>query len=287
MKTAVLLSTLASAAAFTGSNSGARSSTALKDAKGDLVSLAEDLNPNVKFFDPLYLSDTSFYLFSNEQTIGFLRHAEVKHGRVAMAAFVGYCVQSNFHFPWAMKLDGSSFPSTDLSPPEQWASLPIEAKHQIITVIGFLEVYSELASSLTGDSYQPHYMNGGIPGKYPKFGDAIPHPVPFNLYDPFGFHKNMSCKLRHQQPSTLLFCRSCSGAPSEALRIGWETQASMVGTDSFGGTIILPCGKCHPIFQGSGGSLWCSNKYPAESSHSSDLLSTHTNRPAMLSYYTQ
>ena len=116
-----------------------------------------------------------------------------RHGRVAMAAFVGYVVQSNFHFPWPMTLDGTPFPSTDLSPPEQWAALPIESKHQIITVIGFLEIYSELASSLTDpDCYQPHYMKGGKPGAYPKFGSAIPHPVPFNLYDPFGFSKNRS-----------------------------------------------------------------------------------------------
>ena len=92
-----------------------------------------------------------------------------------------------------MKLDGTPFPSTDLSPPEQWASLPIESKHQIITLIGFLEIYSELASSVTDpDVYQPHYMRGGKPGAFPKFGSAIPHPVPFNLFDPFGFSKNRS-----------------------------------------------------------------------------------------------
>mmetsp|Transcript_15866 Transcript_15866/g.36194 ORF Transcript_15866/g.36194 Transcript_15866/m.36194 type:complete len:190 (+) Transcript_15866:688-1257(+) len=128
-----------------------------------------------------------------EDSIRFLREAEIKHGRVAMAAFVGYCVQSNFHWPWAMKLDGTPFPSTDLSPPEQWAALPIESKHQILTLIGFLEIYSELASSVTDESvYQPHYMRGGKPGAFPKFGAAVPHPVPLNLYDPLGFSKNRS-----------------------------------------------------------------------------------------------
>ena len=36
-------------------------------------------------------------------------------------------------------------------------------------------------------------MLGGQPGKYPTF-DNIPHDVPFNLYDPFGFHKNKSAE---------------------------------------------------------------------------------------------
>jgi hypothetical protein len=38
-------------------------------------------------------------------------------------------------------------------------------------------------------------MAGGKPGDFPDFvsgPEGIPHPVPFNLYDPFGFSKNMS-----------------------------------------------------------------------------------------------
>ena len=93
-----------------------------------------------------------------------------------------------------MTLEGTPFPSTDLSPPEQWAALPIASKHQIITFIGFLEVYSELASSLTDpEYYQAHYMRGGKPGQFPKFGPAAaPHPLPFNYYDPLGLSKNRS-----------------------------------------------------------------------------------------------
>jgi hypothetical protein len=70
--------------------------------KADLESLAAELNPVIKYYDPLELADAEFWDDTNESTIGFLRHAEIKHGRVAMAAFVGYCVQSNFHFPWKM-----------------------------------------------------------------------------------------------------------------------------------------------------------------------------------------
>jgi len=159
--------------------------------QGDLESLGKQLNPIVGYWDPLGLTDAAFWGKSDEFTIGWLRQAEVKHGRVAMAAFVGYCVQSNIHFPWAMTLDGTPFPSTDLSPPEQWDALPLAARIQIVLFVGFLEFYSELTPGEGVDSGLPHYTKGGKVGKYPTF-DAIPHDVPFNLYDPFNFHSKMT-----------------------------------------------------------------------------------------------
>merc|ERR1712029_1130070 len=41
-----------------------------------------------------------------------------------------------------------------------------------------------------------HYVRGGKPGYYPKLARkddaAFPHPVPLNLWDPFGFTSKMS-----------------------------------------------------------------------------------------------
>ena len=105
-----------------------------------------------------------------------------------MAAFVGYIVQSNgIYFPWPTSFDGTPFPGAAGSPPEQWDALSDSAKYQIILFIGFLEWWSEAAGT--------HYMRGGKPGAFPDFSsntDLIPHPVPLNLYDPFGFSKNKS-----------------------------------------------------------------------------------------------
>ena len=35
-------------------------------------------------------------------------------------------------------------------------------------------------------------MRGGKPGFFPSLKGRMPHPVPFNLFDPFGFTKKMS-----------------------------------------------------------------------------------------------
>jgi hypothetical protein len=191
MKGLVFASAICSAAAFVAPGSSGRASVAVHETKADLQELAAGLNPIIKYFDPLKLADASLWGTSEEKTIAWLRHSEIKHGRVAMAAFVGYIVQSNFVFPWALTASGMPHPSTDLSPPEQWDALPFASKLQIISFIGFLEFYSELSPASGTASALPHYMSGGTPGKYPTFDD-IPHPVPFNLYDPFGFSKNKS-----------------------------------------------------------------------------------------------
>lgn len=107
-----------------------------------------------------------------------------------MFAFVGYIVHANgIKFPWAMQMDGTPFP-TETNPPALWDTVSESAKWQIFSVIAFLEFWSELSTP-----NHKHYMAGGKPGDFPDFvsgPDGIPHPVPFNFYDPFKLSKNMS-----------------------------------------------------------------------------------------------
>jgi len=164
-----------------------RAASPVMETLDELKVVAAKLNPAVGYWDPLKLAEAEFWDNTNAETIGFLRHAEIKHGRVAMAGFVGYCVQANgIKFPW------EPFASiTATSPPDQWDALPEAAKIQIILGVGFLEWWSELRL----EPGAMHYMKGGKPGYVPAFDatpDQLPHWIGLNLWDPFKFTKDLS-----------------------------------------------------------------------------------------------
>jgi len=169
----------------------------------DLETLAKKLNPAVGFYDPLALASAGMgeagTLASQEAIIGFLRAAEIKHGRVAMAAFVGFIVQSNgIHFPWDLTTSGISHADIAAAggPAAQWDALPTASKMQIFGAIGFLEGWGENANAIKAQG-EKHYMRGGKPGFFPSFqvtSGSKPsiHPMPLDLFDPFGLSKKAS-----------------------------------------------------------------------------------------------
>mmetsp|Transcript_26802 Transcript_26802/g.38306 ORF Transcript_26802/g.38306 Transcript_26802/m.38306 type:complete len:253 (-) Transcript_26802:195-953(-) len=177
MKLATYAALVGSAAAFAPAQTG-RSVTSVSETKADLEVLAAKANPVVKFFDPLNLAEAEFWGTSNEATIGFLRESEVKHGRVAMAAFVGYIVHANgITWPWPMTLSGEPFPAVS-NAPEAWDAIPEAAKWQIMLFVGFLEAWRESQSGT-------HYMKGGKVGYYPPFDAKYIPGGALNLYNPF------------------------------------------------------------------------------------------------------
>merc|ERR1711990_1416488 len=155
----------------------------------ELIELAESnrdaLGAGLGFWDPLGCSSMSFWTLSNEETIGYLRHAEIKHGRVAMAAFLGFCVQSldvvkgsHSYLPYRGYVE-------NVSPQEQWDNIPLIGKLQILTFVGMLESYGEGAGC--DESEYIHYTKGGLPGFYPSIkGKGLYGQLVLDLYDPFG-----------------------------------------------------------------------------------------------------
>jgi len=124
-------------------------------------------------WDPLGLAE-----LGGDETIAWFRHSEIKHGRVAMAAFVGWwAVGAGLRLPGelATGLDFSSIPSKGL---EAWDAVPGWGKAQMLLFAGLIEFHDELFFTRRGT----HYMRGGTPGK-----NMVP-----GLFDPAGISKNRS-----------------------------------------------------------------------------------------------
>jgi hypothetical protein len=192
-----------------------RASVAMESIS-DLKQLAKDLNPAVGYWNPLGIGEPGLFLdengilpYSDEQFIAWFRHAEIKHGRVAMAAFVGFGVQSNTYFPWAISGD-TMFADIYAAggPGAQWDALSTTAKLQIFTFIFIMELIGESSYAMEKCG-QTHYMKGGKPGFFPslKAEGVIPHPVPLDLFDPFGLTK----KLTEEQKATKLLAEINNG----------------------------------------------------------------------------
>ena len=162
-----------------------KATTAL-NSKAELEALAmsntDALGQSMGFWDPLGLADGDFWGLGNEGTIGYLRHAEIKHGRVAMAGFLGFIAQctplvSGEHAaaPYRGYVAG-------VTPQEQWDNIPQAGKLQIIAFVGMLESYGEGAGNPDGYT---HYTKGGLPGFYPSIKGKGAGQITFDLYKPF------------------------------------------------------------------------------------------------------
>jgi hypothetical protein len=202
---------------------------------------AKALNPVIGYFDPLNLADQEFWDQTNEATIGWLRESEIKHGRIAMFGFVGYCVHANgIRWPWHGPWDTIPL---DISPQEMWDLQPESAKWQIIATIGLFEFWRE-SSYVLAQEGEAHYMRGGKPGFFPTF-DQIPHPVPLNLFDPFKLSKRKSPEKKAKGLITeinngRLAMLGLMGFLAESQTPGSVPLLTSLGLKSYGGNIMDP-----------------------------------------------
>jgi hypothetical protein len=157
MKLSTIIALLASAstvAAFAPAQSSSANSV-LAASKADVLK-EPDTTEFGKIWDPLGLAE-----LGSDATLSWFRHSEVKHGRIAMAAFVGWwAVGAGLRFPGelAFGLDFASIPSKGL---DAWEAVPGWGKAQMLLFAGLIEFHDELFYSRRST----HYMKGGIPGK--------------------------------------------------------------------------------------------------------------------------
>eukprot|EP00588_Corethron_pennatum_P003080 CAMPEP_0194298854 /NCGR_PEP_ID=MMETSP0169-20130528/60399_1 /TAXON_ID=218684 /ORGANISM="Corethron pennatum, Strain L29A3" /LENGTH=243 /DNA_ID=CAMNT_0039048893 /DNA_START=526 /DNA_END=1257 /DNA_ORIENTATION=+ len=144
------------------------------------ISKAEVLaEPNTVEFgslwDPAGLAD-----IGSDETMAWYRHSEIKHGRVAMAAFVGWwAVGAGLRLPGDL-MEGISFASVPSKGLEAWDAVPGFAKVQMLLFAGLIEFHDELFYSRRGDGL--HYLRGGVPGK-----NMCP-----GVFDPLGISEGRS-----------------------------------------------------------------------------------------------
>jgi len=165
-----------------------------------------------KVFDPL-----KFSTLGGDKTLRFFRHAEIKHGRVAMAATVGLLFHINhIHFPgYLSPTYGVSFESLSaMGPFDAWNAIPLLGQIQIIWTIAGLEHASECLDPAG------HYTKGGEPGNI-KFLK--------NFWDTPGFTK----KLTAEQLATKRLSELKNG------RLAMIGMASIIVATSLPGSVPL------------------------------------------------
>merc|ERR1719336_511581 len=131
-----------------------------------------------EIWDPLGISASV-----SDEAMMWFRASELKHGRVAMLATVGYLTgAAGFTFPGEIA-KGVSFASVNSDGVyNAWSKVPEEGKFQILLIILALETANE--------SKKPHYMRGGVPGRI--------DPLPFDR--PAGTSGLWAPKIRFWDP---------------------------------------------------------------------------------------
>jgi len=193
MKTAIFATLVASAAAFA-PKASTPSNTALNGDSRSPDGLGVDPGP-LGLWDPLgYVDDV--------ESFPRRRAVEIKHGRIAMAAFIGMLVQEkgwtfpgsldvagDYPFDQVMK-DGMGFPAL--------LNIPALGLAQILLFAGIAEIIAMPSSQYTGG---PQNLPGGFDGYKP----FIPGGYPFTNQntDPEERDRNLNCELQNGRAAML------------------------------------------------------------------------------------
>ena len=146
MKTAILASLIASAAAFAPAKQ-ASTSTSLKSFEDELGA-----QPPLGFFDPLGLVADG-----DQEKFDRLRYVEIKHGRICMLGVVGYLVnKAGIYLPGDIDYSGTKFSDLGSGWDASFA-VPVAGALQVLAFVGFLEL--AVMKDITGGEFVGDFRN--------------------------------------------------------------------------------------------------------------------------------
>ena len=160
MKTAIVASLLAGASAFAPSKVATRSTALDMSFESELGA-----QPPLGFFDPLGLLEEA-----DVERFERLRYVEIKHGRIAMLAVVGYLVtEAGIRLPGDIDYSGLAF--ADIPPGfAALTTMPSLGLFQIIAFIGWLEL--GFMKDRTGENeFVGDFRNGFIDFGWDSFSE--------------------------------------------------------------------------------------------------------------------
>ena len=152
MKSAILATLVATAAAFAPAKDAATSSALSMSFENELGA-----QPPIGFLDPLGIAARS-----DENNFNRLRYVEIKHGRIAMLGVVGYLVtEAGIRLPGLISYDGTKF--ADI--PAGFGALSAISDGglaQLLGFIGFLELFVMKDIAGTGNEHVGDFRNGAL-----------------------------------------------------------------------------------------------------------------------------
>jgi hypothetical protein len=156
MKSVIIASVIASAAAFAPAQSAVRTSVATNMGFDSELGAQAPLG----FFDPLGLVSDG-----DQEKFDRLRYVEIKHGRVCQLAFLGQIVTRNgIHLPGDIDMSGHAFASypngiAALFGPD---AIPTAGSLQMFAFVGFLELAVMKDIEGTGNEFVGDFRNGAL-----------------------------------------------------------------------------------------------------------------------------
>ena len=160
MKTAILASLIASAAAFAPAKQ-AVTSTSLNAFEDELGA-----QPPLGFFDPLGLVADG-----DQEKFDRLRYVEIKHGRICMLGVVGYLTNAaGIYLPGHISYDGTKFSDLGYGWDASFA-VPVAGALQVLAFVGFLELFVMKDIEGTGNEFVGDFRNGAIDFGWDSFDE--------------------------------------------------------------------------------------------------------------------